>query len=337
MSENFDGLRQAGAARHLLVAAAAARWGVPAETCRTELGSVIHDATGRRLGYGALAAEAARLTVPENVPLKPRSALPTHRYPGPGHRSAGDRDRPGDLRPRRPHTGHAPSQRAASAVWAPARVTRQRRRGADPRREARGADRSAAQPAALAARRGGRRRLDLGGDAGRAGAAGHLGAGARPAGRTARRSGPRCIGPASPGRAGPERGRREPRPRPGRPGWSRRPTSSRSWPTCRWSRSTASPMSGRTGRGLGSDAGPGRRAGLRLESPDCPTRDRVHMTRSGGGFGRRLISDYGAEAATCPRRWAAGAGAVDPRRGPEPGLLSSLRGAPPRAGWTLDG
>jgi isoquinoline 1-oxidoreductase beta subunit len=75
VSENFDGLRQAGAAaRHLLVAAAAARWGVPAETCRTELGTVIHDGTGRRLGYGALAAEAARLTVPEKVPLKPRSA-----------------------------------------------------------------------------------------------------------------------------------------------------------------------------------------------------------------------------------------------------------------------
>ncbi len=47
VSENFDGLRQAGAAaRHVLVAAAAARWGVPAETCRTDLGTVIHDATG---------------------------------------------------------------------------------------------------------------------------------------------------------------------------------------------------------------------------------------------------------------------------------------------------
>jgi isoquinoline 1-oxidoreductase beta subunit len=75
VSENFDALRQAGAtARHLLVAAAAARWGVAADSCRTELGTVIHDATGRRLSYGALAAEAARLTAPERVPLKPRSA-----------------------------------------------------------------------------------------------------------------------------------------------------------------------------------------------------------------------------------------------------------------------
>ena len=75
VSENFDRLRQAGAtARHLLVAAAAARWGVAADSCRTELGTVIHEATGRRLGYGGLAAEAARLPVPEKVPLKPRSA-----------------------------------------------------------------------------------------------------------------------------------------------------------------------------------------------------------------------------------------------------------------------
>ena len=75
VSENFDRLRQAGAtARHLLVAAAAARWGVAADSCRTELGAVIHDGTGRRLGYGALAAEAARLTVPKKIPLKPRSA-----------------------------------------------------------------------------------------------------------------------------------------------------------------------------------------------------------------------------------------------------------------------
>ncbi|HKU59680.1 MAG TPA: molybdopterin cofactor-binding domain-containing protein [Gemmatimonadales bacterium] len=75
VSENFDRLRQAGAtARHLLVAAAAARWGVAAAACRTELGVVVHEPSGRRLGYGALAAEAARIPVPAKVPLKPRSA-----------------------------------------------------------------------------------------------------------------------------------------------------------------------------------------------------------------------------------------------------------------------
>ncbi len=75
VSENFDGLRQAGAtARNLLVAAAGAGWGGAADTCHTEPGLVIHAPTGRRLGYGALAAEAARLPVPEKVALKPRSA-----------------------------------------------------------------------------------------------------------------------------------------------------------------------------------------------------------------------------------------------------------------------
>lgn len=64
-------LRQAGAAaREMLVAAAAARWGVPAAGCRTERGRVLHDASGRSLGYGELAAEAAALDVPAEPRLK---------------------------------------------------------------------------------------------------------------------------------------------------------------------------------------------------------------------------------------------------------------------------
>jgi len=64
-------LRQAGAtARAMLVAAAAKRWKVAPAACRAERGEVIHDATGRRLGYGALAAAAARLPVPKDPPLK---------------------------------------------------------------------------------------------------------------------------------------------------------------------------------------------------------------------------------------------------------------------------
>jgi isoquinoline 1-oxidoreductase beta subunit len=75
VSENFNALRRAGAtARHLLLAAAAARWGVDPAACRTELGAVIHDPSRRRLGYGSLAAAAARLDPPAEVPLKPRSA-----------------------------------------------------------------------------------------------------------------------------------------------------------------------------------------------------------------------------------------------------------------------
>ncbi|GLS33519.1 isoquinoline 1-oxidoreductase, beta subunit [Mesorhizobium albiziae] len=64
-------LRQAGAAaRIMLVAAAAKRWNVDAATCRAERGEVVHAPTGRRLGYGGLAGDAARMPVPENVALK---------------------------------------------------------------------------------------------------------------------------------------------------------------------------------------------------------------------------------------------------------------------------
>ena len=58
-------LRPAGAAaRACLVEAAAARWSVEVAGCRTESGEVIHDPTGRRVGYGNLAASALGLDRP---------------------------------------------------------------------------------------------------------------------------------------------------------------------------------------------------------------------------------------------------------------------------------
>ena len=64
-------LRQAGAvARTMLVSAAAKRWNVDPASCRAQSGEVLHAPTGRRVGYGDLAAEAAHLPVPENVALK---------------------------------------------------------------------------------------------------------------------------------------------------------------------------------------------------------------------------------------------------------------------------
>lgn len=69
--ESHDYVRQGGAAaRTMLVQAAAAGWGVPAAECRAEAGSVLHPASGRRVRYGALAAAAAKLPVPEALPLK---------------------------------------------------------------------------------------------------------------------------------------------------------------------------------------------------------------------------------------------------------------------------
>ena len=66
-------MRKAGATgRALLVAAAAQAWGVPASECRTATGVVVHPATGRKQPYGRLLAAAAKLPVPdpETVPLK---------------------------------------------------------------------------------------------------------------------------------------------------------------------------------------------------------------------------------------------------------------------------
>lgn len=85
----FDNMRRAGAAaRVMLVGAAAARWGVPAEACHAENGTVVHAASGRRLRYGALANDAAQQPVPESPPLKTpdqfdRIGKPMKRIDGP--------------------------------------------------------------------------------------------------------------------------------------------------------------------------------------------------------------------------------------------------------------
>jgi isoquinoline 1-oxidoreductase beta subunit len=64
-------MRQAGAvARTMLVSAAAERWNVDPASCRAQSGEVVHGPTGRRIKYGELAADAARLPVPGNVTLK---------------------------------------------------------------------------------------------------------------------------------------------------------------------------------------------------------------------------------------------------------------------------
>lgn len=70
-------LREAAAkARMLLVSAAAAEWNVPAAECITEMGVVIHKASGKRAPYGTLARRAATLPVPKEAPpLKEAGAL----------------------------------------------------------------------------------------------------------------------------------------------------------------------------------------------------------------------------------------------------------------------
>ena len=73
---SFDLMRQVGAsARAMLVSAAATQWNVSPKDCSTEPHFVMHKASGRKLGYGELAAAASKLAVPkkEDLVLKPRS------------------------------------------------------------------------------------------------------------------------------------------------------------------------------------------------------------------------------------------------------------------------
>jgi len=74
----FDDMRQCGAAaRVMLVQAAARQWNVPVTECEASPRPhvVVHRPTGRTVGYGELAATAAKLPVPskDSLHLKPRS------------------------------------------------------------------------------------------------------------------------------------------------------------------------------------------------------------------------------------------------------------------------
>ncbi len=80
----FDPMRRCGAAaRTMLEAAAAARWGVPVSEVEAKNHEVVHAKTGRRAGYGALAKDTAKQAVParDAVRLKDPSKF---RYIGKG-------------------------------------------------------------------------------------------------------------------------------------------------------------------------------------------------------------------------------------------------------------
>ena len=67
---NWDVLRQTGAtAKQMLINAAAAKWNVDSSTCKASKG-IITNTNGDKLGYGEVVKEAAVLEVPENVALK---------------------------------------------------------------------------------------------------------------------------------------------------------------------------------------------------------------------------------------------------------------------------
>ncbi len=71
--ENFMPLRRAGATvRTLMITAAAAKWKVPAAECQAKKGSVLHAKSSRKASYGELVDAASKLPVPdpEKVKLK---------------------------------------------------------------------------------------------------------------------------------------------------------------------------------------------------------------------------------------------------------------------------
>ena len=71
---DWDNLRRIGAtARSVLITAAAAQWSVPAAECETVAHTVRHPASGREARYGSLAARAATISVPRDLPLKDAS------------------------------------------------------------------------------------------------------------------------------------------------------------------------------------------------------------------------------------------------------------------------
>ena len=67
----WEPMRKAGAqAREMLITAAAQQWNVSPQACKAADSFVLHAASGRKLGYGALATAAAKVPVPENPPFK---------------------------------------------------------------------------------------------------------------------------------------------------------------------------------------------------------------------------------------------------------------------------
>jgi len=86
----FEPMRRCGAAaRAMLEQAAAVQWNVPADECQGRFHQVVHQPSGRALGYAALAVAAGAMAVPARDALrfKPASA---YRYIGKGAAKAVD-------------------------------------------------------------------------------------------------------------------------------------------------------------------------------------------------------------------------------------------------------
>jgi isoquinoline 1-oxidoreductase beta subunit len=78
----YGAFRQAGAtARAMLESAAAAKWGVPVSGCHAKNHEIVHDGTGKKLGFGELVELAAQQPVPKKEDLHFKSPS-EYRYIG---------------------------------------------------------------------------------------------------------------------------------------------------------------------------------------------------------------------------------------------------------------
>lgn len=68
---SWEPFRKAGAAaKQMLIQAGAYKWNVPVEECYAENGMVLHRPSGKKLGFGELASKAATFPVPADIRLK---------------------------------------------------------------------------------------------------------------------------------------------------------------------------------------------------------------------------------------------------------------------------
>ena len=231
IANSWEQLRKAGAtARAMLVAAAAADWGVPAAEITVENGVVRHGGSSRKAGFGELAAKAAKLSPPAEVALKDPKSFTLHRPP---RAAAAHRHRRQDARHRGLHPGQDARRDAHGAGGAPAAL---RRHGEVVRRDPGQAGAGRGGRGADPHRRRGAGEELLGREEGARRAQGRVGqeqGGARSARRSSRPSTSSSPGSRARWRARTATSRR-------RSGGRRRrwrpPTSSPSWPTPRSSR-----------------------------------------------------------------------------------------------------
>ena len=71
LRQGWESLRKVGAtAKHMLLQAAADKWGISKDACKSENGIVSNTENEEQLSYGDLADAASKIEVPEDVPLK---------------------------------------------------------------------------------------------------------------------------------------------------------------------------------------------------------------------------------------------------------------------------